>query len=116
MSSRLPDPFGRCFANWYMRCVFMSVGVEFIGSTAAACTTLCWIPQALKIIREKRTEGISLVTQCVFTFGVALWAAYGFLVQRWPVIIANIVTFFFSAAVLLLKVRYSSGAAAQKPD
>ena len=28
----------------------MRVWVEYIGSLAAACTTLCWVPQALKII------------------------------------------------------------------
>jgi MtN3 and saliva related transmembrane protein len=94
----------------------VSAGVESIGSVAAACTTLCWVPQAIKIIREKRTEGVSLITQCVFTFGVAMWAAYGFLVQRWPIIVANIVTFFFSAAILVLKIRYSSEPAARQPD
>ena len=62
----------------------MDVWSENVEIVAAACTTLCWLPQAVKIIREKRTEGISLITQSVFTFGVALWAAYGLLLNNRP--------------------------------
>ncbi len=84
----------------------MAVWFEGIGSVAAFCTTACWVPQAIKIIREKRTEGISLITQSVFTFGIALWAIYGFLLKNRPVLYANIVTFVLSAAILILKLRY----------
>ncbi len=79
---------------------------EIVGSVAAACTTLCWLPQSVKIIREKRTEGISLITQSVFTLGTALWAAYGLLLNNRPVLYANGVTLVFSLAILILKLRY----------
>ena len=84
----------------------MRVWVEYIGSLAAACTTLCWVPQAVKIIREKQTQGISLVTQSVFTVGLALWLAYGLLLTNWPLMLANAVTLVFSLVILALKVRY----------
>jgi MtN3 and saliva related transmembrane protein len=84
----------------------MRVWVEYIGSLAAACTTLCWVPQALKIIREKQTQGISLITQAVFTIGLALWLAYGILLTNWPLMLANAVTLVFSLVILILKVRY----------
>ena len=84
----------------------MTVWFEGVGSAAAMCTTLCWLPQALKIIREKRTEGISLITQSLFTFGIALWAAYGLLLNNPPIIYANMVTLVFSLAILILKFRY----------
>ena len=85
----------------------MNLCVEAIGSLAAFSTTVCWVPQALKILRERRTEGISLVTQSLFTFGVALWAAYGILLKNWPLLLANATTLLLSAAILVLKVRYS---------
>jgi MtN3 and saliva related transmembrane protein len=78
-----------------------------VGGVAATCTTLCWLPQSVKIIREKRTEGISLITQSVFTFGTALWAVYGFLLNNRPVLYANGVTLVFALAILILKLRYS---------
>ena len=70
------------------------------------CTTLCWLPQAVKILREKKTAGISLVTQSVFTLGIALWAAYGLLLNDQPIIYANLVTLVFASAILILKLRY----------
>ena len=84
----------------------MRVWVEYIGSLAAACTTLCWVPQAVKIIREKQTQGISLITQAVFTVGLALWFTYGILLTNWPLILANAVTLVLSLVILILKVRY----------
>lgn len=84
----------------------MAAWFEFVGSVAATCTTLCWLPQSLKIIREKKTAGISLITQAVFTLGTALWATYGLLLNNRPVLYANSVTLIFALAILLLKIRY----------
>jgi MtN3 and saliva related transmembrane protein len=84
----------------------MTSWTEAIGMAAATCTTLCWLPQAVKIVREKRTEGLSLATQSFFTLGIALWAAYGLLLQSWPLIVANAATFVFSLVILVLKIRY----------
>jgi MtN3 and saliva related transmembrane protein len=84
----------------------MTVWFEGIGSAAAICTTLCWLPQAVKIIREKKTAGVSLLTQSVFTFGIALWATYGFLLNDPPIIYANVITLVLSTAILVLKLRY----------
>jgi MtN3 and saliva related transmembrane protein len=77
-----------------------------VGTVAALCTTLCWVPQALKVIREKRTEGLSLATQSVFSLGVAFWCTYGFLLGSWPLILANVVTLLLSLTILVLKLRY----------
>jgi MtN3 and saliva related transmembrane protein len=88
--------WGEAMAAWF----------EMVGSAAAACTTLCWLPQSVKIIREKRTEGISLLTQSVFTLGTALWATYGLLLNNRPVLYANSVTLVFALALLILKLRY----------
>ena len=84
----------------------MAAEFESVGSLAALCTTLCWLPQAIKIIRERRTEGISLVTQSVFTLGTALWAVYGLLLNNRPVLYANMVTLAFALTILILKLRY----------
>ena len=84
----------------------MAPWIDGVGGIAAVCTTFCWVPQTIKIIREKRTEGISLLTQSLFTFGVLLWAIYGFLLWRWPLLLANVVTLALSVAILVLKVLY----------
>jgi MtN3 and saliva related transmembrane protein len=84
----------------------MGTPFEGVGGLAAVCTTFCWLPQAVKIIRKKRTEGVSLLTQSVFTVGIALWAAYGLLLNNRPLLYANVVTLVFSLAILILKLRY----------
>ena len=91
----------------------MAAWFESVGDVAAACTTFCWLPQAVKILREKRTEGISLVTQSVFTFGIAMWAVYGVLLNNRPLVYANVVTLIFSLAILILKLRYPSASGAK---
>lgn len=73
---------------------------------AATCTTLCWLPQAIKIFREKRTDGLSFLTQSVFSLGIALWVLYGLLLHSWPLILANIATLLLSLTILALKIRY----------
>jgi MtN3 and saliva related transmembrane protein len=86
--------------------VKMAAWYEAVGGVAASCTTLCWLPQAVKIIREKRTEGVSLFTQSVFTIGTVLWATYGLLLNNRPVLYANGVTLVLALAILILKLRY----------
>jgi len=44
-----------------------------LGLAAAFCTTLSFLPQALKTIRTKNTTGISLAMYSVFTGGTLLW-------------------------------------------
>jgi MtN3 and saliva related transmembrane protein len=83
-----------------------AIWLESIGGVAAVCTAFCWTPQALKILREKRTEGISLATQSVFTLGVALWVVYGALLRDRPIFLANSVTFILSLTIVILKLRY----------
>jgi MtN3 and saliva related transmembrane protein len=84
----------------------MKWSVEAVGTVAALCTTLCWLPQTIHILRKKRTEGVSLVTQSVFSLGVALWLAYGLLLGSWPLIIANLTTLFLSLTIVALKLLY----------
>ena len=84
----------------------MAWQVELVGGCAATVTTLCWVPQALRILRTRDTRAISLVTQAAFTFGIALWLVYGLLIESWPVTIANVITLGIVGAILALKLRY----------
>jgi MtN3 and saliva related transmembrane protein len=77
-----------------------------IGLAAATCTTLAFLPQAIKVIRTKQTQDLSLVMYSVFTMGVFLWLVYGILVRDVPLIIANTVTLILAAIILIMKIRY----------
>ena len=80
--------------------------IEGIGSLAAIITTLCWVPQAIRVIRTRETRAISLVAQVSLLIGIALWLVYGALLGSQPLIWANIVTFVLVGTIVVLKLRY----------
>ena len=80
--------------------------IELIGVSGAALTTLCWLPQALKIIREKETRALSLPATLAFTLGVGLWLIYGLALNDWPLIGSNAITLVLMSVILAMKLRY----------
>ncbi len=77
---------------------------DTIGMSAATLTTLCWLPQAIRILRTRDTKALSLTTQAAFAGGITLWFVYGLLIGSWPVIIANAITLVLVGAILVLKI------------
>lgn len=77
--------------------------VSIIGFLAAMFTTLCNIPQVVKIIRTRKTDDVSALTYAALLTGLIIWTVYGILQNDWPVIIANAVSAAIAATVLTLK-------------
>ncbi|MFZ3589699.1 SemiSWEET transporter [Bacillus sp. DJP31] len=84
--------------------------LSILGYAAAILTTLSFLPQALKTIKEKNTDGISVGMYSMFTAGVLLWLIYGILIKDFPIILANSLTFFLAVTILFLKLKYSQKA------
>lgn len=84
----------------------MNVSPELVGTIAALITTLGWLPQIVKILRERAAGSISLGTNAMLASGVFLWTLYGLFIGSWPVIMANGITLLFILTILGLKVRY----------
>ena len=80
--------------------------VEAIGAAGAVLTTLCWVPQAAKIIRERDTRAISLPGTTLCVIGVLLWLIYGLAIVDAPLIGSSIVTFAMTFIILMLKIRH----------
>jgi MtN3 and saliva related transmembrane protein len=80
--------------------------IDAIGATGAMLTTLCWLPQALEVIREKETRALSLPATGAFTLGVMLWLVYGLAIGDWPLIGSNAVTLTLMAPIVAMKLRY----------
>ena len=80
--------------------------VNLVGGTAATLTTICWLPQAIKILRTQDTGAISLLTYSVFAVGLVLWLSYGVLLGSWPIIGSNVVTLALVIPIILLKLRH----------
>lgn len=83
----------------------MSFSLELLGYAAAFCTTVSFLPQAILTIRTKDTESLSLGMYSLFSFGVALWLAYGIYKKDYAIIIGNAVTLILAATILSFKIK-----------
>lgn len=77
-----------------------------IGSVAAVCTTVSFLPQLLRVWRRKSAQDISLSMFLLFSFGVACWLVYGIGIGSAPITAANAVTLALALGILTLKLRY----------
>jgi MtN3 and saliva related transmembrane protein len=80
--------------------------IDSVGMAGAVLTTLCWLPQALKIIRERETRSISLPATGLFTLGMGFWLVYGVALIDWPLIASSVVTLALMLVILGLKLRH----------
>ncbi|RDH41487.1 SemiSWEET transporter [Zooshikella ganghwensis] len=76
-----------------------------IGFIAAFLTTFSFLPQAIKTISTKNTDGISLSMYILFVMGVSFWILYGIFISDLAILSANIVTLLLSSPILYLKIR-----------
>lgn len=79
--------------------------VPYIGYIAASLTTLSFIPQMLKVVRDKETQGVSLLMYVMFATGLCLWLLYGVLMESSPIVIANAVTLMLVIPIIVTKIR-----------
>jgi len=81
----------------------MTNSIEIIGLIAGGFTSIALFPQVVKLWRSRSTKDISVMMYALFCCGLALWIAYGILISSLPVILSNVVTLVFGAAVLTMK-------------
>jgi MtN3 and saliva related transmembrane protein len=92
---------------------------DLIGYCAAFLTTIAFLPQAIQSWRTRDLSGISVGMYSLFTTGVGLWLIYGLHIDKWPIILANALTFVLALSILLLKIlslRRSDSKSDSKPN
>jgi MtN3 and saliva related transmembrane protein len=77
----------------------------FLGFFAAFCTTVAFVPQAIKVYKTKSTLDISLGMFLLMTVGVGAWLIYGIIINSLPIIMANGVTLLLSIYILIMKIK-----------
>ncbi|MGO9777525.1 MAG: SemiSWEET transporter [Terracidiphilus sp.] len=82
---------------------------NWIGSLAAICTTISFLPQLLRVWRRKSARDISLAMFLLFSFGLFCWLVYGLGIGSVPIVVANVITLTLALAILVLKLRYDRG-------
>lgn len=79
---------------------------DALGALAGTLTTAAFVPQVLKTWKSRSADDVSLAMFLIFSAGVLLWLAYGFLIGATPIIVANSVTLVLALAILVMKIRY----------
>lgn len=82
------------------------MNLDVLGYLAATLTTLAFVPQAIMTIRSRDTRAISLWMYVTFTTGIAVWLAYGIVINSRPIIFSNAVVLPLAATILAFKVRH----------
>ena len=79
--------------------------IDAIGAVGAVLTTVCWLPQAIQVVREKDTRAISLTATAGFSVGILLWLVYGVALTDWPLIGSSAITLALMLVILGMKLR-----------
>ena len=79
--------------------------IELFSYAAATLTTVAFLPQAIKALKEHDTHSLSLGMYVIFTMGVMLWGVYGWLRRDWAIVVANVITGGLCLAILIAKIR-----------
>jgi MtN3 and saliva related transmembrane protein len=85
-----------------------------VGTLAAVCSMTSFVPQVVKIWREKDASSVSTRMYVVTVTGFALWALYGVLLKSWPLVGSNTVSLTLAAIILALKLKYGGGERAEQ--
>jgi MtN3 and saliva related transmembrane protein len=79
-----------------------------IGTVAAVCTTVAFVPQILKIRRQGGGD-LSYPMLLLYLMGIILWLVYGLMLHAAAVIWANAATAVLVAIAIVLKARHGRG-------
>jgi MtN3 and saliva related transmembrane protein len=83
-----------------------SLVADAAGVGAAVCSMSSFVPQIVKIWRERDAASVSLRMYAVTVTGFTLWIVYGLSIRSWPVVGSNTVCLALSATILVLKWRF----------
>lgn len=77
-----------------------------VGIFASTATGTALLPQLIKIIKEKKSESVSMGMLALLFAGLAGWICYGILKSDWIIIISNSFSLVINTAITVLSVKY----------
>lgn len=84
----------------------MSLLVNALGVAAGFCSMISFVPQIVKIVRERCADGVSLGMYAVTILGFSFWVAFGWLSQSWPVAVSNAVNLALVIVIVGLRLKF----------
>lgn len=81
-------------------------GVDILGYSAGAITTLTFLPQVIKTYRERSAKDVSLMMFIIAAVNEVMWIVYGVLKNDMVIILTNAVVLMLSLTMIFLKLKY----------
>ena len=81
-------------------------GKEILGLLGGALTTGAFIPQVWRLFKLKSAREISLLFTFLLLIGTAGWLSYGVVLDLFPVLLWNSISFVLLCSMLYAKLRY----------
>ena len=79
---------------------------EIIGFVAGGLSSALFIPQILKILKEKSAAEIALLTCIIGVVSSGLWLWYGIMNEHISMIITNSISVIATTILIILKLKY----------
>ncbi len=77
-----------------------------LGLVAGLLTTVGFVPQIVKSLRERKMDEVSLLMPMILSVGMFLWLIYGLLTDDLPIIIWNAIALTLNLCLVALKLHF----------
>lgn len=81
-------------------------GVDILGYSAGAITSLTFLPQVIKTWKVKSARDISLLMFVIAAVNEVMWIIYGALIDNWVIILTNIIVLSMALTMIYFKLRF----------
>lgn len=87
----------------------MDLWINIVGTAAAVCMILGYVPQAYHTIRTRQTDAIALPTFMMMGLGSIFFVIQGFMISNWPLVVTNLITTVASVIIVAIKLHNDYG-------
>ncbi|OWK74921.1 hypothetical protein CBW16_05890 [Flavobacteriaceae bacterium JJC] len=85
----------------------MNINPEIIGFVAGGLSSALFVPQIIKILKEKSAEEISVITCIIGIVSSGLWLWFGIEISHISMIVTNSISVFATIILIVLKLIYN---------
>ena len=84
------------------------MNAQMIGIAAGVFTGISLLPQLIKLVKEKKSQDISIGMLICLLIGLALWVVYGIKKQDWPITVTNSFSLLVNCCIIGLNQFFSA--------
>jgi MtN3 and saliva related transmembrane protein len=81
-------------------------GVNIVGYSAGAITSLTFLPQVIKTWKLKSANDIFLLMFLIAAINEVMWIAYGVLLDNWVIMLTNVIVLSMALTMIYFKLRF----------